>query len=219
MRKLYLKLLSMMLIILILTGCTKPEPVTLEQIYPGKLLKVSKIEIRHGNGELREITDKSVINPWIDSVKDIVFEPSTNQDGKVGYLYNVMLFEGVELKLSFSTTQINDVYYKENVQILEKLHLLYNEKDSSKYENVREDVWNYIEVEGLDKKRNFNKEKWERATVVKVNLKDRYKEYINKNYDGKEIFLVSLVHKDVIASPTFLVDQYIEGVIGVIPGE
>ncbi len=219
MRKLYLKLLSTMLIILILTGCTKPEPVTLEQIYPGKLLEVSKIEIRHGNGELKEITDKSVINPWIDSVKDIVFEPSTNQDGKVGYLYNVMLFEGIELKLSFSTTQINDLYYKENVQILEKLHSLFNEKDSSEYEKVREVVWNYIEAEGLDKTRYYNKEKWECATVEKVNLKDRFKEYIYNNYDGKEIFLVSLDHKDVLASPMFLVDQYIEGVIGVIPGE
>lgn len=115
-----------MLIISILTGCTKLEPMTFEEIYSDDLSEVSKIEIRHGSGELKRITDKSIINPWLESIKGIVFDPSTNQDGEVGYIYNVDLFEGEKLKLSFSTTQINDVYYKENEQILEKLHSLFN---------------------------------------------------------------------------------------------
>lgn len=62
---------------------------TFEGIYSGDLSEVSKIEIRHGNGELKEITDQSIINSWLDSIKNIVFEPSTNQEGHVGYLYNV----------------------------------------------------------------------------------------------------------------------------------
>ncbi|NEU32132.1 hypothetical protein GN156_15360 [bacterium LRH843] len=126
MKKFYLGLLATMLIISI-TGCSKLEPMTFEEIYSGDLSKVSKIEIRHGNGELKEITDKSIINPWLDSIKYIIYEPSTNQEGQVGYIYSVKLFEGEELKLSFSTTQINDIYYKENEQISGKLHSLFNE--------------------------------------------------------------------------------------------
>lgn len=127
MKKFYLGLLGMMLILLFILGCSKLEPMTFEEIYSGDLSAVTKIEIRHGNGELKEITDKTIINPWLDSIKDIIFEPSTNQEGQVGFLYNVDLFEGDMLTLSFSTTQINDFYYEENEQILEKLHSLFNE--------------------------------------------------------------------------------------------
>ncbi|MBS4199107.1 hypothetical protein KHA93_05475 [Bacillus sp. FJAT-49732] len=85
MKKIYLRLLSTMLILSI-AGCLKHEPMTFEEMYSGNLTEVSKIEIRHGNGELKEITDKSIINPWLDSIKDIIFEPSTNQDAGVGYI-------------------------------------------------------------------------------------------------------------------------------------
>ena len=126
LKKLCLAIFTMVLI-LVITGCSKLEPMTFEEIYSGDLSEVSKIEIRHGNGELKEITDQSIINSWLDSLKNIVFEPSTNQDGQVGYLYNVSLFEEEILTLSFSTSQINDFYYNENEQILERLHSLFIE--------------------------------------------------------------------------------------------
>ena len=126
LKKLCLAIFTMVLI-LVITGCSKLEPMTFEEIYSGDLSEVSKIEIRHGNGELKVITDQSIINSWLDSIKNIVFEPSTNQEGQVGSLYNVNLFEEEILTLSFSTTQINDFYYNENEQILEKLHSLFNE--------------------------------------------------------------------------------------------
>ena len=126
MKKLCLAIFTMVLI-LVITGCSKLEPMTFEEIYSGDLTEVSKIEIRHGNGELKEITDQSFINSWLDSIKNIVFDPSINQEGQVGSLYNVNLFEEEILTLSFSTTQINDFYYNENEQILEKLHSLFNE--------------------------------------------------------------------------------------------
>jgi hypothetical protein len=44
------------------------------------------------------------------------------------------------------------------------------------------------------------------------------KKYIETAYGGEEIFLVSTYNQNVVASPTFLVDQDIEEVIGVIPG-
>jgi len=116
-----------MMLILSITGCSKLEPITFEEIYSGDLSEVSKIEIRHGGGELKEVTDKSIINAWLADIKDTTFEPSTNQDGVVGYEYYVNLFEGEKLTLSFSTTQINDFYYKENEEIMEKLHSLFNE--------------------------------------------------------------------------------------------
>ena len=126
LKKLCLAIFTMVLI-LVITGCSKLEPMTFEEIYSGDLTEVSKIEIRHGNGELKEITDQSFINSWLDSIKNIVFDPSINQEGQVGSLYNVDLFDGKNLTLSFSTTQINDFYYNENEQILEKLHSLFNE--------------------------------------------------------------------------------------------
>ncbi|MER2262149.1 MAG: hypothetical protein ABS934_09030 [Psychrobacillus sp.] len=126
MKKLCLGIFALVLI-LVITGCSKLEPMTFEEIYSGDLSEVSKIEIRYGNGELKVITDQSIINSWLDSIKNILFEPSTNQEGQVGSLYNVDLFEGKNLTLSFSTTQINDFYYNENEQILERLNSLFSE--------------------------------------------------------------------------------------------
>lgn len=126
LKKFYFLLLATVLIFSI-TGCSKLKAMTFQEIYPGNLSEVSKIEIRHGNGELKEITEKSIINPWIDSMKDIVFEPSINQEGQVGYLYNVDIFEEDILTLSFSTTHINDFYYDQNEDVLDKLNSLFNE--------------------------------------------------------------------------------------------
>ncbi|MFT4416655.1 hypothetical protein ACLM5H_22580 [Fredinandcohnia humi] len=94
-----------------------------------------------------------------------------------------------------------------------------SQQKSGEYENVREVVWDYIEAEGLDKTGFYNKVMWDRATVKKVNLEDKFKKFIDDTYGGEKIFLVSLDDKDVVASPTFLVDEDIKEVIGNIPGE
>jgi hypothetical protein len=100
---------------------------TLEEIYQGNLSEVSKIEIRHGSGELKTITDKAIVQVWLNSIKDINFVPDKNQEIRKGYLYYAKLFEGKEVKLSFDSSKIYDFYYERNEQILGKLESLFNE--------------------------------------------------------------------------------------------
>ncbi|MCT8138338.1 hypothetical protein H1D32_11605 [Anaerobacillus sp. CMMVII] len=112
-------------------GCQKVETVktmTFEEIYPGNLSEVSKVEIRHGGGEVKTITDKATITDWLDSIKDISFIHDENQEKRVGYLFYVKLFAGEELKLYFDTSSINDYYYLKNEQLLERIYALFNER-------------------------------------------------------------------------------------------
>lgn len=94
-----------------------------------------------------------------------------------------------------------------------------SQQNSEEYENVRDVVWDYIEDEELDKTGFYNKEMWDFAVVEKVNLENKYKKFIDETYGGKVLYLVSLDGKKVVASPTFLVDEDIEKVIGSIEGE
>jgi hypothetical protein len=101
---------------------------TLEEIYQGNLSGVSKIEIRRGSsGELKTITDKAIVQEWLNSIKDINFVPDKKQEIRKGYLYYANLFEGEDVKLYFDSSKINDFYYERNEQIPEKLEALFNE--------------------------------------------------------------------------------------------
>lgn len=100
---------------------------TFQEIYPDNLSDVTKIEIRHGGGELKTITDLEIIDDWIDSIKDITFEPDENQEGGVGYLYSVKLFEENDVKIFFDTSEIDDYYYISNNQIVERIEKLFVE--------------------------------------------------------------------------------------------
>jgi hypothetical protein len=93
-----------------------------------------------------------------------------------------------------------------------------SQQDTEEYESVREVVWDYIEGEGLVETGVYTKEMWNGAIVNKGKMENEYKKFIDDTYDGKEIYLVSLDGREVVASPTFLVDQDFEKVIGVIEG-
>lgn len=113
-----------------LVGCQSEDslkPMTFQEIYPDNLSDVTKIEIRHGGGELKTITDLEIIDDWIDSIKDIIFEPDENQEGRVGYLYSVKLFEENDVKIFFDTSEIGEYYYKSNNQIVERIDKLFVE--------------------------------------------------------------------------------------------
>jgi hypothetical protein len=125
------------IILTILVGCSTKDTnsserplksMTLEEIYQGELSDLSKIEIRRGSGELKTITEKAIVQEWLNSIKGIKFVPDKNQELRKGYLYYVNFFEGEDIKLSFDSSKINDFYYEKNEQILEKLELLFNEK-------------------------------------------------------------------------------------------
>lgn len=100
---------------------------TFEQIYTNKLSDVTKIEIRHGGGELKTITDNVTISKWLNDVKDIIITPSKDQEGVVGYVYYVKLFEGDHVTLEFTTSEIAGYYYDKNEQLVEQMSKLFNE--------------------------------------------------------------------------------------------
>jgi hypothetical protein len=47
--------------VLFISGCQSDKPMTLEEIYPGEISDVTKMEIRHGGGKLQTITSPTLI--------------------------------------------------------------------------------------------------------------------------------------------------------------
>jgi hypothetical protein len=114
----------------LIVGCqseVQHEAMTFREIYPANLSDVTKIEIRHGGGELKTISDVEIINDWLYSIEKISFEPDENQEGRVGYTYSVKIFEERDVKMYFDTSKINDFYYVPNNQIMERIEHLFNE--------------------------------------------------------------------------------------------
>ncbi|WNR44159.1 hypothetical protein [Paenibacillus roseipurpureus] len=125
------------LILIVCVGCgkentpVKPKLTTkqLEAFYPGDISKVDHIEIRSGStGELRVYTDQKVVQDWIEKVRHIPMIPDPNQEGKVGYLFAVGLFEGKEKKLGFSSTDIADHYYLHSKELAKQISDLFTSK-------------------------------------------------------------------------------------------
>jgi hypothetical protein len=85
--------------------------------------------------------------------------------------------------------------------------------DTENYGKVRAVVWNYIENQGWY---HHSKEAWESATVV-VAIADKGYKTLDKNYYGKEIYVVT--SKDALAAPTIYVSTENFEVIGYSPGE
>lgn len=117
----------LLLFFLLIAGCTteKVEPKTFAEIYPGNLSAVTKVELRHGDGELKTIVDEEVIQRWLDDIQMITFVPDENQEGRVGFLYYVKLFEGETVTFSFDTSSIGDFYFLPNEQLNEGLEWLF----------------------------------------------------------------------------------------------
>ncbi|WLR42882.1 hypothetical protein LC087_01180 [Bacillus carboniphilus] len=75
----------LVVIFLLLSACGL-KPTTFEELYDGDVLKVTKI-------------------------KTVQFIPEDNQEKQEGYLYWVMLFEGKEESIHFSTTEVKGNNY------------------------------------------------------------------------------------------------------------
>ncbi|MFC7681811.1 hypothetical protein [Paenibacillus sp. GCM10028914] len=116
-----MKQVIVFLLLIIVTGCGEHEdPVilktmTLSEAYPGNITEIDKIELLDGSsGEKKIIEDHEVIAEWIRKIKDIELMPDDNQEGSVGYIFGISLYENNEIKLGFIPNQINEVYYKTN---------------------------------------------------------------------------------------------------------
>ncbi len=118
----------LLLFIILITGCSteKLEPKTFAELYPANLSAVTKIELRHGDGELKTIVDEEVIQRWLDDIQMLTFVPDENQQGSVGFLYYVKLFEGETLTFSFDTSSIGGFYFLTNEQLNDGLKWLFS---------------------------------------------------------------------------------------------
>jgi len=108
-------------------------PITIEEAYPGNMMGVTMIELIDGSsGERVKLTRKSEIDSLLHDIKDLVLEPDPNQEGRVGYLYRLVLYEEERLTLDFLPTSMNETYYLLNEQLHGILQQLYTEKFNKK---------------------------------------------------------------------------------------
>ncbi|TJY41292.1 hypothetical protein E5161_12740 [Cohnella pontilimi] len=132
-----MKPLSMFLVMFVsLTACKTEQPelpklesITLAEAYPGDILEVDKIELLDGSsGERKVVTDRAKIQSWLREIKDIVLTPDDNQEGRVGYLFGIELFEGEESKFGFIPNAVNGVNYEWNDKLELKIKALFEEQ-------------------------------------------------------------------------------------------
>ena len=130
-----MKRVMIIFLLIIITGCQgNPEPVVLNPIslseaYPGNITEVDKIELLDGSsGERKVIENQVVIEQWISKIKNIELIPDDNQEGRVGFVFGISLYEGDELKLGFIPNQINNIYYKSNNEFFGLIRELFEEQ-------------------------------------------------------------------------------------------
>jgi len=54
--------------------------------------------------------------------------PDSNQEGRVGFVYGISLYEEGELKLGFIPNYINKIYYKNNIEFLEYINTFFEKQ-------------------------------------------------------------------------------------------
>lgn len=123
-----------MIIILVCVGCAKGETAVkpklsvkqLEEFYPGDISNVDHIEIRSGStGALKIVNDKQLAQDWIAKVRHMKLTPDRNQEGRVGYLFYVDLFEGQDKKLRFLPNEIAGTYYVYSEELAKEISALF----------------------------------------------------------------------------------------------
>lgn len=108
-----------------LAAC-KDNTMNFTDMYPH--VHVTKIEITKGNGENTIITNQTYIDEWIKRMEHITFALEKKQEKIVGYLYSVKMYNKDEEVGSFTTSEINGNYYKENSELVSAIEDLINKK-------------------------------------------------------------------------------------------
>ena len=131
-RKLAFVVLLSMLFMLGCESAAKSIPTnrtTLEHEYLGRLSDVDQIELLDGStGERKRISDPTIIQEWLDKIKHVELEPDENQEGAVGYLFSVSLFEGERKTFQFIPHELNGVYYETNEEFKSLIQAFFEEQ-------------------------------------------------------------------------------------------
>ncbi|MEC0373416.1 hypothetical protein [Paenibacillus chibensis] len=128
-----LLLLAVMFSITALISCSIEDkkinnPTSIANEYPGNIQDINKIELIDGKtGESKTITKKDEITNILNVIKDEKLIPSDNQEGGVGYIFRVKLFENEELIIDFTPNRLKSVEYKSNAQLIKTLKGIYKD--------------------------------------------------------------------------------------------
>jgi len=125
-------IIMLVAILLLMTGCTSAEykPTTLGKEYPGNIEQVTKVTIVSGStGGGKDYTEPDMIIPWIEKVKDIVWEPDPNQEARDGFLFSIYLYEGNKRTFACSLGSIGSAYYVVDQQMLELTEQLFEDHE------------------------------------------------------------------------------------------
>ncbi|CEG25666.1 hypothetical protein [Bacillus sp. B-jedd] len=96
---------------LMLAGCGL-ETKTLPEFYGKDLDEVSKIVIWDGStGYKKKITDKAMIDKFLNTINEIKFIPEENQEKRVGWRYSINLYEKDKRTLQFTLNEVDGHYY------------------------------------------------------------------------------------------------------------
>ncbi|PKQ89291.1 hypothetical protein CXK86_19770 [Paenibacillus sp. BGI2013] len=121
-----------------IVACSKPQAeklttMTLQELYPGDIANVDSIEITDGSsGERKMFSNQKQILEWIDQIKDMKFEPDSNQEERSGFLYSVSLREGHMSKLGFTPNSQGGHNYIHNEELTLKIQEMFGNMDFHK---------------------------------------------------------------------------------------
>lgn len=119
--------ICVLVILFLLVGCSNLKTETFKQLYKKDLNNVSKIEILNGTtGEKKSIIDKTVINKFLDEMKDIKFVPDRDQSDRKGYRYSVTLYDKNGKSFSFTSTEFNGHYYHSDNDVIKAMDNLFH---------------------------------------------------------------------------------------------
>ena len=126
--------LAVFVTLLFLFACTNEstdgKTQSLEAFYKeANIEHVDQVIIQDGSsGASKTITKQEEISEFLSLIKEIRFTPQENQEERVGWLYDITLFDG-EKEFKFSLHHIDDIYYDTSPDIYPIVDHYYKQLD------------------------------------------------------------------------------------------
>ncbi|GKS12184.1 hypothetical protein PC41400_04050 [Paenibacillus chitinolyticus] len=130
------RMILILILMLSITGCadqggrknldseTLAKP--LLNFFQGDITKITRIDIRNGaTGEVKSFKNKETLQKWLGKFRDIEVKSDPNQEPKTGYAYAVELYEGNQIKFSFTNSQIDKLYLLPSEELIKHMKSLY----------------------------------------------------------------------------------------------
>jgi hypothetical protein len=132
-------ILASILTLILLSACNQVEkkilkPTTIANLYSGDILDVDKIVLVDGStGERLSVMDNDQVTKILGLIKDESIIPEENQEGSVGYIFRVILYENDKLVMDFIPNQVQGIYYKYNEKLNKNLKEVFEEYFDRKF--------------------------------------------------------------------------------------